>query len=372
MKTLGIVGGGQLGLMMAEAAKRMGVEVVVLDPTPECPASAFARQVVGDFKDYETVKAFAKEADVLTFEIESANAEALQEIKATGKPVHPTPETLSIIKDKLKQKAFLTENGIAVAPFLEVNSEDDARKAGDVLGFPYVLKARSGGYDGRGNFTVQSSEDIGTAFDKLGGARLYAEKFIPFEKELAIVAVRASNGEVRTYPTVETVHENHICVFVRMPAPVSEDVRANAERIAEKVLSAFNGVGVMGIELFLAGGEILVNEIAPRVHNSGHITQDACATSQFENHVRAVMGMPLGDTHMTAKAGVMANILGTRNGDAESAGSGVTEGMSGVALHLYGKKEVRVGRKMGHINAVAETLEQANTNAQNLLSRVII
>lgn len=372
MKTLGIVGGGQLGRMMAEAAKKVGVEVVVLDPTAECPASAFARQVVGDFKDYETVMAFAKEADVITFEIESANAEALVEIKATGKPVHPTPETLSIIKDKLQQKTFLTANGIAVAPFIEVNTEEDARKAGQVLGFPYVLKARSGGYDGRGNFTVQSSEDIRTAFEKLGEARLYAEKFIPFEKELAVVAVRSESGEIRTYPTVETVHENHICVLVRMPAPVPELARKKAEAIAEKVLSALQGVGVTSIEMFLSGGEILVNEIAPRVHNSGHITQDACATSQFENQVRAVMGMPLGDTSMTVKAGVMANILGMRNGEASSVQTGTPQGMSGVALHLYGKKAVRVGRKMGHINAVAETLEEAEKNAQNLLARVII
>lgn len=372
MKTLGIVGGGQLGRMMAEAAKRIGVAVVVLDPTVGCPASEFARQVVGDFKDYETVKAFVKEADVITFEIESANAEALGEIKATGKPVHPTPETLSIIKDKLKQKTFLTENGIAVAPFLEVNTEEDARKAGEVLGFPYVLKARSGGYDGRGNFTVQSSEDIRTAFEKLGGARLYAEKFISFQKELAVVAVRSEGGEIRTYPTVETVHENHICVLVRMPAPVPESARKKAEAIAEKVLSALQGVGVTSIEMFLSDGEILVNEIAPRVHNSGHITLDACATSQFENHVRAVMGMPLGDTSMAVKAGVMANILGTRNGEAFSTKDAVAEEISGVALHLYGKKETRIGRKMGHINAVAETLEEAEKNARLLLSRVII
>ncbi|MBY0539340.1 5-(carboxyamino)imidazole ribonucleotide synthase [Patescibacteria group bacterium] len=369
MKTLGIVGGGQLGRMMAEAAQKIGVETVVLDPTPGCPASAFARQVVGDFKDYETVKAFAKEADVLTFEIESANAEALSELSESGYPVHPSPHTLSIIRDKLAQKKFLTENGIAVAPFLEVNSKEDAEQAGQVLGYPFVLKARSGGYDGKGNSTVHSSEDIATAFEKLGGGHLYAEKFVPFEKELAVVAVRSEEGEIRTYPTVETVHENHICVLVRMPALVPEPARQKAEAIAEKVLGALHGVGVISIEMFLSGGEILVNEIAPRVHNSGHITQDACATSQFENHVRAVMGMSLGDVAMTVRAGVMANILGTRNG--ESVGVQV-EGISGVALHLYEKKDVRVGRKMGHINAVADTQEEAEKNALLLLSRVII
>lgn len=372
MKTLGIVGGGQLGRMMAEAAKKIGVETVVLDPTPGCPASAFARQVVGDFKDYEAVKAFAKEADVLTFEIESANAEALSELRDAGYPVHPSPHTLSIIRDKLAQKKFLTENGIAVAPFLEVNTHEDAERAGQTLGYPFVLKARSGGYDGKGNFTVRSSEAIETAFEKLGGARLYAEKFVPFEKELAVVAVRSEEGEIRTYPTVETVHENHICVLVRMPALVPETAREKAEKIAEKVLGALHGVGVISIEMFLSGGEILVNEIAPRVHNSGHITQDTCATSQFENHVRAVMGMPLGDTSMIVKAGVMANILGTRNGEAAVIQDSVSDGIPGVALHMYGKKEIRIGRKMGHINAVADTQEEAEKNAQNLLSRVTI
>ncbi len=372
MKTLGIVGGGQLALMLAQAAKKLGIECVVLDPTPGCPASSAARQVMGDFHDYDAVMAFAKEADVLTFEIESANADALAALSRSGMPVHPTPGTLAFIKDKLLQKNFLYDRNIAVAPFMEIESAEDALGAGERFGYPYVLKARSGGYDGRGNATVRSGADIEPAFQKLAGAKLYAEAFVNFQKELAVVAVRTVAGDIRTYPVVETIHERHICLEVLAPAPVGADARQKAETLARQVLESFEGAGVFAIELFLADGEVLVNEIAPRVHNSGHYTIEGCATSQFENQVRAVMGMELGSTELIAPAAVMLNILGDRTGPAEPTGVKEAEALGGVAVHIYGKKETKPDRKMGHITAIANTVPEARSKAEEAWRRVRI
>lgn len=368
--TLGIVGGGQLGRMLAEAAKKLGVDCVVLDPTPECPASAFARHIVGDFTNHDAVMALAKECDAMTFEIESANAEALAELAAQGFPVHPTPATLSLIKDKLRQKEFLAERGIPVAPFRRVANVEEARAAGATLGYPFVLKARSGGYDGRGNATVRVESDIEDAMARLGN-NLYAEGWVPFEKELAVVAVRSQGGDIRAYPVVETIHEDHICATVLAPAPVNELIAEKARALAKRILGAFEGAGVFGIELFLADGEVLVNEIAPRVHNSGHFTMDACAVSQFENHVRAVCGMELGETSMSVPAAVMVNILGQRSGPAAPSGIAEAEAQ-GARVHFYDKKETKPKRKMGHLNATGATLEEALAKATASRARVSI
>lgn len=369
-KIIGIVGGGQLGRMMAEAAKGLGLKTIVLDPTPNSPAGQVTEQVVGDFCNHDTVVSFAKRVDVLTFEIESANAEALKEIAASGKAVHPTPETLAIIKDKFAQKTFLTEKGIAVGPFMKVGSEDDARRAGGEFGYPFVLKARGGGYDGRGNATVAYAADIAEAMKSLGSA-LYAEKFVPFERELAVIAARTVEGDMAIYPLVETIHKNHICDTVLAPAPVSGKIAEQAHTVAQKVLAAFKGAGVFAIEMFLTKeGEVLVNEIAPRVHNSGHFSIEGCETSQFEQHIRAVAGLSLGETNMKVPAAVMVNILGERDGAAEPHGVQEAETVPGVTVHLYGKLETRKGRKMGHLTAVAQTLKEAQMNA--LKARALI
>lgn len=372
MSRLGIVGGGQLGLMLAEAARVLEVETVVLDPTPGSPAAAASRQVVGDFKDYETVRSFADECDVMTFEIESANAEALEELSRSGFPVHPTPATLALIKDKLAQKDFLTKHGVPVAPYRQVVDETSAIEAAQELGYPFVLKARSGGYDGRGNALVEDEGHIREALAKLTGAALYAEGFVPFTKELAVVAVRTIGGEIRVYPVVETMHENHICVSVVMPAPVDPAIALQAETLGHTVLSLFEGAGVFAIEMFLSKGQVLVNEVAPRVHNSGHLTIEASKTSQFESHVRAVMGMPLGEVTMKVPAAAMVNILGTRDGAAEPSGTEEAESLGDVTVHWYGKKETKVGRKMGHLTATAETPEAALRKAQEARMRVSI
>ncbi len=365
MKTIGIVGGGQLGKMLADAAKKLGFKTIVLDPTPNAPASLSAdKQIVGSFKDKQKILELADEVDVITFEIESANAEALDELEKKGKEVHPSPKTLSIIKDKFEQKNFLREHDIAVADFALIENEDDCLKQGKLFGYPFLLKARFDAYDGRGNFVIKSEGDITPAFEKLKSSPLYAEKFVPFVKELAVVSVRGKDGKIVSFPTVETVHKNNICHIVRSPAPVSEEIRSRAETLARSVLSALEGVGVFAIEMFLtADGEVLVNEIAPRVHNSGHHTIEAFTASQFEQHIRAIAGMPLVDPSPNAEVSVMINILGEQSGPAIPKGVMEAENLGDTTVHIYGKMETRPERKMGHITTLAKTLSEAEEKA---------
>ena len=366
-QSLGIAGGGQLGLMLTEAAHRLGLNVTVLAPTPESPAGQVAdRQIVGDFADPAALFQLASAADVLTFEIESAHAGALSDI-AAQKPdrVHPLPRTLTIIHDKLRQKEFLARAEIPVADFAAVKAAKSLRDAAGRWGYPLVLKTRYGGYDGRGNTLIASSQDIAPALERLAGKKLYVEKFVPFVKELAVIAARTREGETAVYPVVETIHRHHICHMVIAPAPVSPEVQAQARRLAERVLSVFGGTGVFGIEMFLTSeGDVLVNEVAPRVHNSGHFTIEACTTSQFEQHVRAVAGLPLGKADMKVPAAVMINILADRTGLAKPRGVEQAESLGDVTVHIYGKKEARPERKMGHITVCAQTVEEAVAKAK--------
>lgn len=379
---LGIVGGGQLGRMLALAARELGVRTVVLDPTPGGPAAQVAdAEIVGSFQDPTMIRTLAARSDYMTFEIESADAQTLSELAAEGKVINPSPQTLAIIKDKLVQKNFLRDAGIPVADFMEVNQENDIEQVISRFGFPFLLKARLGAYDGRGNTVIRSVEDVAPSFKKLGGKNVYAERFVPFVKELAVIAVRGMSGDIRTYPVVETVHQNNICHMVISPAPVSTETTIEAQNLAQRVLSHLKGVGVFGIELFLTASEkILVNEIAPRVHNSGHHTIEAYTTSQFTQHVRAVTGMPLGPIDPRAPAAVMVNILGDRIGPAarggfhgalqkHSAHPGV---LDNVFVHIYGKVETRPERKMGHVTALGDTLEDALASARSVRNTIVI
>ncbi len=364
MKTIGIAGGGQLGRMLTDAAHTLGFRVVVLDPTPNSPAAQVAdEQIVGDYKDEKKMLELARKSDFLTYEIETVNAHALEALAKKGKKVDPLPQTLSIIKDKLKQKAYLSERNIPVADFAEVHDEKTAKDAGVLLGYPYVLKARSGGFDGRGNFQIRRAADISKGIAKVG-TNAYAEKFIPFQKELAIVAARTNDGKVSVYPLTETIHRDHICHITLTPAQVSPTVTKKAQALARKTLKSFKGAGVFGIEMFLAKGDVLVNEIAPRVHNSGHWTIEGAKTSQFEQHIRAVTGMKLGAAGMKHPAAVMVNILGSRNGPVRLRGVMKAESYQGVKVHIYGKMETRKQRKMGHLTAVAKNLKQAKRTAE--------
>lgn len=363
---IGIAGGGQLGRMLALAAHVLGHTVVVLDPTPNSPAAQVAdKHIVGDYTDAAKMRELAAECDVLTFEVETVNADALEEISAQGFPVHPQPRTLSIIKDKLAQKKYLRDHGVPVAAFTDASEAEQLR-------YPYVLKARSGGFDGRGNALVHSESEVAAAYEKMKGAPAYAEGFVNFDRELAIVAARTVDGEIAVYPLVETVHKNHICHQVLMPAPVSAEMQNKARELAERVLASFEGAGVFAIEMFQVGQEILVNEIAPRVHNSGHLTIEACETSQFAQHILAITGEKLGSTGMAVPAAVMINILGERDGVATPVGVEEAEQIEGVKVHIYGKMETRRERKMGHLTALGQTLEEATEKAERARSLISI
>ena len=370
-KTLGIVGGGQLGKMLADAATSLDIDVTVLDPTENCPASASAKQLQGSFKDAEAIYQLAEQVDYLTFEIESANAEAMDTLVAQGKILNPQPNMLALIKDKYQQKLFYQQHHIPTAHSMSVSSKQDIENAAQQFSYPLLLKARFDAYDGRGNAVVHDAGEIDAAMKKLGHANLYVEQFVPFTKELAVIVARDRQGNIASYPVVETIHKNNICHTVLCPAPVNDAVTQQATHVAEHVVSHLQGAGVFAVELFVTeAGELLVNETAPRVHNSGHHTIEANVTSQFEQHVRAVTGLPLGDTALKVPTAVMMNILGERVGPAKPEGIAQAERIAGVTVHLYGKTETKIERKMGHITAVAETLEDALEKAQQ--ARAII
>ncbi|QIB73701.1 5-(carboxyamino)imidazole ribonucleotide synthase [Halogeometricum borinquense] len=351
--TLGIVGGGQLGRMLAEAAAPLGVEVVVLDPTPDCPAAPVVRdQIVGDFDDPEAFRELASRADVLTFEIELADSELLDEVSDEyDLAVHPSPDTLSLIEDKLVQKRALDDAGVPVPPFRRVDDAEDLRAALDEFG-SVMLKARTGGYDGRGNVPVRDESEVEDALDAVGGPAM-AEAFVDFARELSVIAVQGDD-EVRTFPVGENIHEAEILRETVVPARTTDEVLARADEVARDVLSVLDGRGVFGIELFeTQDGDISVNEIAPRPHNSGHWTIEGARTSQFEQHVRAVLGWPLGSTARRSPT-VMANVLGTVD-ESRPATLGHVESVlaaEGASLHWYGKDEARPLRKMGHLTVI--------------------
>lgn len=373
MTTIGIVGGGQLGRMLTFEAKKMGFTVMVLDPTPQSPAGQVADyQIIADYKDEKAIYELAQKSDIITFEIELANDKALQELIKKGKSVNPNPKTLSIIRDKFIQKKFLKKHKIPVAHFIEVTSEKDILQAAKKLGYPFLLKARTDAYDGRGNAKIFSEKDIKKGLVKLSGRSLYVEKNVQFVKELSVVVARSTTGEIKTYPVVETIHKNNICHIVIAPAQISKKEQRKARFIATRAMQALKGAGVFGIEMFLTqDGSVLINEIAPRVHNSGHFTIEGSATSQFEQHIRAISGMPLGSTDMVHSAAVMINILGERAGLAKVKGLEKALKLKNTTVHIYGKKDTKPERKMGHITAtgddIMETLKRAK-KARSLIS----
>jgi 5-(carboxyamino)imidazole ribonucleotide synthase len=364
--TVGVVGGGQLGRMMGEAAGPLGVELVVSDPTPDCPAAPVVReQVLGDFDDYDAIRDLAERADVLTFEIELADPDAMERVgEETDTPIHPDPDTLRTIQDKLVQNRELAEGGLPVPAFRQVDTEADLRAAGEELGWPVMLKAREGGYDGRGNRPVEGPEEAAEALEAIGGPAL-AEELVDFERELAVMGA-VGDDETRAYPVTETIHEEEILRESVTPARIGDEVRSRAREAAFDVLELLDGRGVYGIELFETGdGRVLVNEIAPRPHNSGHWTIEGAGCSQFEQHVRAVLGWPLGDASLRSPA-VTANLLGDVESSrpAELAGTEAILETPEASLHWYGKRDTRPLRKMGHV-----TLTETDADRDALLSR---
>ncbi len=361
---LGIVGGGQLARMLTFEAKQLGFTVVVVDPTPRSPAGQVAEeQIDAQYDNAAAIKKLANLADFVTFDIESADSRALEALQKMGVQVSPAPRTLAMVKDKLGQKRYLLSKGIPVADFGEVSSVEDIAAAAETFGYPIMLKSRFGAYDGRGNAVIQTHEDILPAFTKLGGRDLYVERIISFTAEVAVMVARGHGGKLAIYPAVETVHRHNICHTVYAPPRIKNGIDAKAEALARKVAGVLEGEGVFGIEMFVTlAGEVLVNEVAPRVHNSGHHTIESSATSQFQQHIRAISGLPLGSTALKTPA-VMINILGERSGPVEVFGLAKALAIPGVSVHIYGKADTRLQRKMGHITAIAKTLKQAEANA---------
>jgi 5-(carboxyamino)imidazole ribonucleotide synthase len=361
--TVGVVGGGQLGRMLGEAAAPLGVEVVVADPTPDCPATPVVRdQIVGGFEDEAAIRELAERADVLTFEIELADPDAMERVaEETDTPVHPDPETLRTIQDKLVQKRRLAEAGVPVPEFRAVDSAEELRDACAELGYPAMLKARTGGYDGRGNLPVAGPKEVEQAIEAIAGPAM-VEEMVDFERELAIMGCRG-DGERDTFPVTETIHREEILRESVAPARASGTVRERARVVALDVLDVMDGRGVFGIELFqTSDDEILLNEIAPRPHNSGHWTIEGCHTSQFEQHIRAVLGDPLGTTEIRDQT-VSANILGdvTERQDAVMTGEEGVLSTDRAHLHWYGKHEVYELRKMGHVTMTGDDSDDRTT-----------
>jgi 5-(carboxyamino)imidazole ribonucleotide synthase len=363
---IGIVGGGQLARMLTFEAKKMGFFVTVLDPTPHAPGGQVAdRHIIADLNDEIAMMQLASHADFLTLDWELANPDILEKIEKKGIPVNPSPKTLRIIKDKYQQKVFLQKHKIPVAPFIEIKTEKDIQKAIQKFGYPFLLKAKLGAYDGKGNYLIKNKHDIVKAFEKLGKENLYVEQFIPFEKELAIMVSQSITGEIKTFPLVETIHKNNILHMTIAPAPVTKAIAKKAETLAEKVMHHLKGAGVFGLEMFLTkNGEVLINEIAPRVHNSGHYTSEACMTSQFAQHIRSITAMPLGKTDMVTPAAVMVNILGERNGAATLQGLEKVLSLPATTVHIYGKAETKKERKMGHITVIGKTVKHCIAQAK--------
>jgi 5-(carboxyamino)imidazole ribonucleotide synthase len=363
--TLGILGGGQLGRMFALAAKRMGYRVVTLEPTPDSPCGQVAdAQIRADYADEKALRELAARCDAVTYEFENIDARAVEFLEGIGKAVHPDSRVLRVSQDRLLEKTFLRDAGLGVTPFRAVGSAAELAAAAAEIGLPAVIKTVRGGYDGKGQAVVNDLAAAEAAFARLHrGAPLIWEKKVGFVKELSVMACRGQDGAAVAYPVSENVHVDNILDTGMVPAAVPPAVAAKARAMAEAVGDGLRIVGAYCVEMFLdAHGELLVNEIAPRPHNSGHYTLDACLCSQFEQQVRAMCGLPLGSTAIL-KPSAMVNILGDGRGDTLH---GVAELLRrpAVAFHLYGKARAPAKRKMGHFTVLGETAEAALAEAR--------
>jgi 5-(carboxyamino)imidazole ribonucleotide synthase len=366
--TLGIIGGGQLGKMIGIEAKRMSLNLAYLDPDETCPASTIADQmIVSDFKDEKSILELARKSDVLTYEIELANSLVLKDLESRGYAVHPASSVLNTIQNKLRQKRFLKTKGIPVPEFEEVTSVEQARKICKEFDYPLVLKACEDSYDGRGNFLIRSSGDVERGIRYFEGRKCMLEKFIRFSKEVSVMVARNTRGQIVSFPLVQNIHTNGILDTTIVPAGVNGKVESTAKSIAEKVVKSLKGVGIFGIEMFLDDNKLMINEIAPRPHNSGHYSIEACSVSQFELHIRAILGLPLVKPRLMSPV-VMMNILGIPNYTGEYSFKGIDKALTipGLKLHFYGKRITKPQRKLGHFTVTAENIEEALSRARRV------
>ena len=346
--TIGILGGGQLGRMLALAAAKIGFDVAILTPEADSPASRVARTtILGDYTDAKALKALADAADVVTYEFENVPAAAVQRLMALGVPVAPNARALAVAQDRVEEKTFLNGVGAATVAFAAAASAEEVAAALARIPAPVLLKTRREGYDGKGQTWVEHADDAAAAFARIGGKPAIVEARADFVRELSVIAARGRDGEHAVYPLGENHHERGILRRTSAPAAASPALLEQAERIALQILEGLDYVGVIGVELFeLADGRLLVNEIAPRVHNTGHWTQDGCETCQFEQQIRAVAGWPLGPTDATCHV-EMTNLLGDEADDWLTFAAEPE-----TRVHLYGKRQAKAGRKMGHVNRV--------------------
>lgn len=372
---IGILGGGQLARMSAIQAIRLGFDVAILEKEKNSPAGSLTKKEFVGWVDQEKVfDKFIEASDIITLENEFIDYTYLEYIESKGKKVIPNSETISLIQDKLIQKTTFVKAGIPVAKFIEVNDRITYETIKAELGNKFVLKSRKMGYDGYGNATIKNRNEYNEAIQKLSKrhSEIYAEEFIPFTKELAIMVVRTKK-EIKTYPVVETIQKNHICHTVIAPAEIKKETVRKVKEVAIEAVKAIKGFGIFGIEFFLFDEDsVLVNEIAPRPHNTGHYTIEACTISQFENHIRSVLNLPLGNTDLVKPFAVMINLLGKRKG------VGVVQNYSdalkneNLHLHIYGKAESRVGRKMGHITLLGNELNMILSQAKKIEKKIIL
>ncbi|KAF8401832.1 hypothetical protein HHK36_012778 [Tetracentron sinense] len=375
---VGVLGGGQLGRMLCQAASQMAIKVMVLDPLKNCPASALSySHMVGSFDDSAAVQEFAKRCGVLTVEIEHVDVATLEKLEQEGVDCQPKASTIQIIQDKYLQKLHFSQHAIPLPDFMQIDDLESAKTAGDEFGYPLMIKSKKLAYDGRGNAVANSKEELSSAVSALGGFSrgLYVEKWASFVKvELAVIVARGRDNSILCYPVVETIHRENICHIVKAPADVPWKIKKLATDVAQKAISSLEGAGVFAVELFLTrDGQVLLNEVAPRPHNSGHHTIEACFTSQFEQHLRAVVGLPLGDPSMKTPAALMYNILGEEEGEPgfylaqQLIGRALS--IPGATVHWYDKPEMRKQRKMGHITIVGPSMGIVEARLNLLLNR---
>jgi 5-(carboxyamino)imidazole ribonucleotide synthase len=346
--TIGIFGGGQLGRMLSVAASRLGYRTHIFEPGAAPAADVAHALTTAAYGDLDALRAFAASVDVLTFEFENIPAAAL-EFLAADTPLFPPRQALEISQDRLTEKAFLRDLGLQTAPFANVSSPDDLAAALAITGTPAILKTRRMGYDGKGQVKIMAPDQAQDALASMAGAPAILEGFVAFEREISVIAARGQDGAIACFDPGENVHKDGILATTTVPARLPPSLRSDAALLAARILNALDYVGVLGVELFVTPGALIVNEIAPRVHNSGHWTQGGCAVDQFEQHIRAITGWPLGDGTRHANV-VMENLIGddiTRLPDLAKAPN--------TQIHLYGKSEIRPGRKMGHINVLTGT-----------------
>lgn len=357
---LGILGGGQLGRMLIQSGIDFNFNFLVLDPDEQAPCKNIATFHHGKLTDYETVLKFGAQCDIITIEIENVNTQALKELVKQGKKVYPQPEVIELIQDKRVQKTFYKENGIPTANFILTENKEDVSKHAKL---PVVNKLGKEGYDGRGVQILRTKEDLSKAFDKPG----LLEELVPFEKEISVIVARNEKGEIETFPAVEMVFhpEHNLVEYLFAPAEISNIIAQKADDIARSIIQKLSMVGLLAVEMFVTKtGEVLVNEIAPRPHNSGHQTIEANVTSQYEQHLRAITGLPLGKTDLLMPS-VMVNLLGEDgfSGQARYQGFEDVLKLQGVHVHLYGKAQTKPFRKMGHITIVDQDIESLKQKA---------